>query len=302
MAFKEEYISVVRVLLQVLPFLEEFPDFALKGGTAINLFYRDLPRLSVDIDLTYLPVKDRAESIETINSMLRELKVLIESRLKLKVTDSFTPRENLGKLVVQIPGKGLKIEPNFVLRGSCFPPEKRELSPAAAEQFRLEVDVLCLSFEDTYGGKLCAALSRQHPRDLFDVKLLLENEGLGNKLRKAFLVYLIQANRPIAEILQPNPIDIGASYRAEFVGMAEGAELECLQAIQSSLPGQILTALTAEEKAFLLSFKRGAPDWDKLGIGDKSNLPGVQWKLQNLARMAPAKKNAALSGLENLLS
>lgn len=233
--------------------------------------------------------------------MLRELKTVIEGRLKLKVTDSFTPKENLGKLVVQIPGKSLKIEPNFVLRGSCFPPEKRELSPAAVEQFKLEVDVQCLSFEDTYGGKLCAALSRQHPRDLFDVKLLLENEGLSDRLRKAFLVYLILANRPIAELLHPNPLDISASYRAEFVGMAAGAELEDLQTIQSSLPGQILSALTDEEKEFLISFKREAPDWDKLGIGDKSNLPGVQWKLQNLTRMDPAKKNTSLSKLENLL-
>jgi len=54
------YRSQVELLLRVLPYVAKEKVFALKGGTAINLFVRDLPRLSVDIDLTYLPFEDRA--------------------------------------------------------------------------------------------------------------------------------------------------------------------------------------------------------------------------------------------------
>ena len=57
MAFREVYRRQVQLLIRVLPSIAEEACFALKGGTAINLFVRDMPRLSVDIDLTYLPVR-----------------------------------------------------------------------------------------------------------------------------------------------------------------------------------------------------------------------------------------------------
>ena len=55
---RERYADQVQLLVRLLPIVADERDFALKGGTAINLFYRDLPRLSVDTDLTYVPVKD----------------------------------------------------------------------------------------------------------------------------------------------------------------------------------------------------------------------------------------------------
>ncbi|TCQ91865.1 nucleotidyltransferase AbiEii toxin of type IV toxin-antitoxin system [Rahnella sp. JUb53] len=57
------YYRQVQLLLQLLPFIAKHDCFALKGGTAINLFIRNFPRLSVDIDLVYLPVLDREESL-----------------------------------------------------------------------------------------------------------------------------------------------------------------------------------------------------------------------------------------------
>ena len=66
----DRYVKQVRLLLSVLPDMAREPVFALKGGTAINLFYRDMPRLSVDIDLTYLPVADRQSSLEGIDDAL----------------------------------------------------------------------------------------------------------------------------------------------------------------------------------------------------------------------------------------
>ena len=66
----DRYIDQVRLLIDVLPHIAKENVFALKGGTAINLFYRDMPRLSVDIDLTYLPVEDRNASLRHIDEAL----------------------------------------------------------------------------------------------------------------------------------------------------------------------------------------------------------------------------------------
>lgn len=75
---RETYAAQVALLVRVLPHVAAEKMFALKGGTAINLFYRDLPRLSVDIDLTYLPIKDRAESLADINAAMDRLVQAIE--------------------------------------------------------------------------------------------------------------------------------------------------------------------------------------------------------------------------------
>lgn len=75
----EDYVAQVALLVRILPYVAKEKIFALKGGTAINLFYRDLPRLSVDIDLTYLPVKDRAESLVEINDAMDRIAAAIES-------------------------------------------------------------------------------------------------------------------------------------------------------------------------------------------------------------------------------
>ncbi len=70
---RETYFQQVRLLIEVLPLIAREADFALKGGTAINLFVRDLPRLSVDIDLTYLPIADREEPLAAIGETVRKL-------------------------------------------------------------------------------------------------------------------------------------------------------------------------------------------------------------------------------------
>lgn len=73
MPVSDVYARQVRLLVQTLPLVFQEPVFALKGGTAINLFVRDLPRLSVDIDLTYLPVEDRDTSLAAIDAALRRI-------------------------------------------------------------------------------------------------------------------------------------------------------------------------------------------------------------------------------------
>lgn len=73
MPFSDQYRRQVSLLVRMLPYVAMQDCFALKGGTAINLFYRDMPRLSVDIDLTYVPVESRAESLAAIDAAMKEI-------------------------------------------------------------------------------------------------------------------------------------------------------------------------------------------------------------------------------------
>src|SRR5690606_20086702 len=144
---------------------------------------------------------------------------------------------------------------------------------------------------------LCAALDRQHPRDLFDVKFLLENEGLTEDLRKTFLVFLISHQRPMSELLAPNRKNISEIYETEFKQMAEiDVPLEQLEGARENLIDLINIQMTENEKKFLLSFKNKTPDWNLLeidAIETISNLPSVRWKMINLEKMPILKHKEA---------
>ena len=107
-----------------------------------------------------------------------------------------------------------------VLRGCVYEPEKRSVSAAVEDAFGF-AEIQVVSFADLYAGKLVAALDRQHPRDLFDVRDPLANEGVTDPLRKAFVVYIISHNRPMAEVLAPTRQDITHEFERGFVGMTE---------------------------------------------------------------------------------
>ena len=173
------FFRQAELLLRVLPVVNEEEIFALKGGTAINFFLRDLPRLSVDIDLTYLPVNDRTTALTEINKALLRISERVEKTIP--GVRLFSKRDREFNLVVGLlirrGDATTKIEPNSVLRGSVFPTETRALCQKAQDLFELSIEARTLSFEDLYGGKACAALDRQHPRDLFDIDMLFKNEG-----------------------------------------------------------------------------------------------------------------------------
>ncbi|MBI4989812.1 MAG: nucleotidyl transferase AbiEii/AbiGii toxin family protein [Rhodocyclales bacterium] len=280
------YFAQVDLLLRILPLVAREPAFALKGGTAINLFVRDLPRLSVDIDLTYLPLKPRAEALAEIDAALARI---AEDARRMIAGASVTrsPRPDAPKLVIQTEAAQVKIEPNAVLRGSVFPPETRTVTPAVEEAFGRFVEMQVVSLADLYGGKLVAALDRQHPRDLFDVMLLLANEGIGDALRRAFVVYLASHGRTIAEVLEPTRKPLAETFAAQFEGMARiPVTVAELEATREAMIRQIGNALTAEEKNFLLSVKLGEPDWTLLPIPHLAELPAVQWKIRNIRTLA----------------
>ena len=204
MPINERYRQQVDLLVRTLPLVAAESVFALKGRTAINLFVRDLPRLSVDIDLTYLPLKPRNEALVEIDEALTHISTSIEQTLPgIKVFPSQLGREGtLNRLVLRSSETQIKIEVTPVTRGCVFEPVIMPVSPKVEDQFSF-AETLVVSFDDLYAGKLVAALDRQHPRDLFDVRYLLDNEGISATLRQAFLVYIVSHNRPAVETLSP---------------------------------------------------------------------------------------------------
>jgi len=297
------YYRQVQLLMRALPLVAEEKCFALKGGTAINLFVRDMPRLSVDIDLVYLPMDDRDVALSSITEALDRIAAKILSSIReTQVQKSYESRSDALRLIVKQGEVQIKIELSPVLRGTVFPEELREVSEKVEAQFGY-AEMSVVSIPDLYAGKLCAALDRQHPRDLFDVKFLLENEGLTDDLRKAFLVYLISHNRPISELLSPTRKDLKAVYENEFVRMAQiDVPLQELEAVRETLIRGLNAALTESERRFLLSFKALKPDWSLLGFPHVENLPAVRWKILNLSKMDTDKRLQAYKKLEDVLN
>jgi len=306
-SYSRGYLTQVELLLQALPVINKQDCFALKGGTAINLFIRDMPRLSVDIDLTYLPIEPREQFLKNITSALNTLAHNIKEKGegRYQVDEVFTkePRQ-LSKLIVSNNTTKIIIEPNFVLRGSVFECETHELCQRAQDEFLNFFTIKTLSFADLYGGKICAALARQHPRDLFDVKILLENEGLTESVRQAFVIYLASNSRPIHELLNPKPNlqDTRRIFEEGFIGMAvEEVSYDQLIDIRYKLIELILKSLTANERKFLLSIKAGNPDWQLIPIAGLDKLPGLRWKSLNIAKMDVEKQKIALDKLKKVL-
>lgn len=287
----KDYNKTVKLLLEILPYALKDKRVALKGGTAINLFHRDFPRLSVDIDLCYLPLESRDQTYNNLHEILTNIKSELESKLKLKVVSNHPlDGKREAKLIASNESVEVKIEPNYTLRSSLFDPEIKSLSPLAQKEFGIEVDVLCLGLADTFGGKICAALDRQHPRDLFDVKNLLENEGITRDVMDSFIFYLLSHNRPIDELLNPNLKNIESEYKNEFLTMAKvDTPLDELLSTRVNLIKRIRENLSVNDKEFLISFVSNEPDWSKVRNEKIKDFPSVQWKMINQKRMREDK-------------
>jgi len=297
---RDQYKRQVDLLLQVLPEVAKEDCFALHGGTAINLFVREMPRLSVDIDLTYIPIEDRQTSLENISTALIRIKWNVE---KVIPKASIVHQSADSKLQISSQGAQIKIEVNSINRGVLDTPEKRILCDRAQEEFDAFCEVPVVPFSQLYGGKICAALDRQHPRDLFDVKLLLENEGLTEEIKPGLILATLSSKRPIHELLNPNLLDQRLALANQFVGMtAEPFSYEQYEATRQDLIKAVQLTLDDKDQQFLLGFSNGEPDWS---IYDFDRFPSVQWKLQNLRKLkadSPEKHKEQYHALITLLS
>lgn len=280
------YLDTARLLTQVAPLVLVDDTFALKGGTAINLFIRDMPRLSVDLDLVFsehtLP---RDQALARIGDALQQAAERLTARgFQTRLQAAADTIET--KLLVRRGPIEVKIEVNFVMRGTVRPVRRASLLPRARDMLLADLEIPVVSLEDVYGGKLVAAMDRQHPRDLFDVMQLYAHEGITPEVREAFVVYLASHNRPVHEVLFPAERDIAQDYQRAFQGMtAEPVPLDDLLITRERMMRDLQGSLDTNERRFLLTLVANDPDWALLNVPHAQELPGVRWKLHNLGQL-----------------
>jgi len=282
----EVYLDTARMLVQVAPVVFAGGDFALKGGTAINLFIRDMPRLSVDLDLVFVDHRvPREAALTRIGDAMRQAaQQLTALGFQVRMGGAADTEET--KLLVRRGTIEVKVEVNLVMRGTVHLVRVASLTPNAREALLTDLEIPVVSVEDVYGGKLVAAMDRQHPRDLFDVMQLFAHEGITDAIRRAFVVYLACHSRPIHEVLFPTLRDIRYEYENNFQGMtAEPITLGQLLAARERMVDELQHGLDANERNFLISLARNRPECSLLGIEHLEELPAIRWKLHNLDRL-----------------
>ncbi len=278
------YRDKVELLLKVLPVIYSEDCFAMHGGTAINLFVNDLLRYSVDIDLTYVPLEDRQNSISHINEALMRIAEKVKKSLNgIRVI----PRLDICKLTLEHRGRQIKIEVNQTKRGIIGGEVlTMSLSQKTQEHFEMNVKSRIVPITQLYGGKIAAALSRQHPRDLFDIKhmpISLEEAKYG------FVFCLLGSDRPLYESFDPKLIDQSEALTNQFDGMSDRKfDYQDFLATRDKLIAEINALMTDEDKRFLVDFERCCPDWDNSDYKEFEKYPSIKWKQLNLTKLKKA--------------
>lgn len=292
----ETYKKQVGLLIKIVPLLYRIKEFAIHGGTAINLFVRDMPRYSVDLDVTYIPIKDRESSLAEINVLLLTLKAQIERAIpNVKIVH----KPAIWKLQCTADGATVKIEVNGTKRGIIGDIEVRELCSKAQNEFNANCKANIVSLSQLYGGKIAAALSRQHPRDLFDYKYM-ELDSF-NVVKEGLMLCLLGSDKPIIESLNPNLTDQRQALDNQFKGMTDTPfSYEEFESARKELITKVNSLFDKSDKEFLLSFEMGEPNWEKCCAGDLSEHPSVKWKLQNILNLKSSNAVKFNSGVEKL--
>jgi hypothetical protein len=186
----EKAIRLLELLegLRSHPFLK--PRIALKGGTALNLFAADLPRLSVDIDLNYVGAADREIMLgdrPRVEQAVQAVCGRLGIQVKRSPTDHAGGKWRLSFTSVHGRTGTLELDVNFMLRTPLWPlvtRDSRALGPFRATQ------VPVLDIHELAAGKTAALMARSLARDIFDVRQMLSAPDLDHaKLRLAFVVY-----------------------------------------------------------------------------------------------------------------
>ena len=276
------YAQKVELLLRLIPIVMEEEVFAIHGGTAINLFMKDLPRYSVDIDLTYIPLANRQTSLDDINL---HLKSIAEKAMKAFKGMHIVPNFNTCKLLCEYRGKQVKIEVNQTKRGIVGGDVQTiPLSEKAQEEFSLFCEANVVPTTQLYGGKIATALSRQHPRDLFDVKYM---DIPLSECREGLIFCLLGSDRPIHESFALTLIDQREAMENQFAGMTDiPYTYEEFEETGAKLINDVKSLMTDADRKFLVSFESGHPEWDGYEFEYFKDYPSVQWKLLNLKKLA----------------
>lgn len=293
------YAQKVELLLRMIPIIAEDECFAIHGGTAINLFLKDLPRYSVDIDLTYVPLEDRATSLANIDKHLNTIAAKAKRAFKGM---NIVPVPTTSKLLCEYRGRQIKIEVNQTKRGIIGGDvQMLPLCDKAQEEFGMYCEARIVPTTLLYGGKVAAALSRQHPRDLFDVRYM---DVPMEKIKDGFVFCLLGSDRPLHESFAPNLLDQTDAMAKQFAGMTE-TEFTYGQFEESraELIKSVNALMTDADKRFLLEFESAEPVWEGSGYEAFFDYPSVQWKMLNLQKLKkqnPAKLYSEAKRLQSV--
>lgn len=289
------YAQKVDLLLRIIPVISQEKSFAIHGGTAINLFEKEMLRYSIDIDITYIPLEDRETSIRNINQNLKAIGEKIERTLK---GGKVSHREDICKLLCEYRGRQVKIEVNQTKRGVvCGEVVSKPLCKKAQDKFQLYCEANIVPYQLLYGGKVAAALSRQHPRDLFDIKYMSKELS---EIKDGIIFCLLGSNRPISESIAPNLVDQQQSLKNQFAGMSElEFTYDDFEQTRDDLIRDTNQLFTEKDKSFLLSFESGNPEWS-LGYEMFKDYPSVQWKLYNIGKLRKINPQKLETEIEKL--
>ena len=293
---EKKYFDQVDLLVKCLPIIATEKCFAIKGGTAINLFYLNMPRLSVDLDLVYLPIENRDDTYKNIRSALER----VANKLKNMGYIVKSNQKSEEKLICSNGIANIKIEPNYTLRGFVYGPKNMPLCVKAQNIFGY-TEANIISESELWGGKICAALDRQHPRDLFDIKNLFATTGITEDIKQGFISLLLGGNRPLHEMLNPNFQMQEETIKTEFDGMSEQTfTFEDAREIFHKLVKEINSVLVDEDKKLLLDFVQLKADLSRYSIPNLDKLPGIQWKIKNLEKLRDTNKEKFQEQYEKL--
>jgi len=281
------YVDTVRLMLGIAPHVFQGALFAMKGGTALNIFLHDMPRLSVDIDLVFVNVRtSRNDALSAIQEELRSLSQRLEP-LGYKSVLLKTKDKDEVKIMVSRDNKiSVKIEVNYNFRGTLLPVTPMPIAGKARQLFATDVTVPALAKEELYGGKIVAALDRQHPRDFFDVREMLLRRHLDDRVIDCFVCYLSGHNHTVHDVLFSKDKIMAVTFEQQFEGMtSEPVSLAELEEARRSLRQLLLDGLKDHHKRFLLGLVRLEPDWSLMPFAHLQELPALKWKMQNLAKL-----------------
>jgi predicted nucleotidyltransferase component of viral defense system len=302
--FQAEPLEKVIRLLGLLDALRSHPflktRIALKGGTALNLFASDVPRLSIDIDLNYLGAA-KMETMQTDRPKVEQAVQAVCGRLGIEIkrspVDHAGGKWRLSYIAVSGRTGTLELDVNFMFRTPLWPPEKGDSRPIGS--FRA-TQVTVLDVHELAAGKMAALLARSAGRDLFDVREILSRKDLDvTKLRLGFVVYG-GINRKdwrgvSVDDIQADPREIDRTLlsllRADLVPpkeqIARWTRLlvdDCRGHVSAVLP------LAPNEREFIGRLNEKGDIVSELLTGDKAmqttirDHPGLKWKAQNVKK------------------
>lgn len=295
-SFIKYNIEKVLRLLDVLDFIFNKSNFSsfllLKGGTAINLIYTKLNRLSVDIDLDYYHYLDKENTIKDKDLILKDLdEYMVHEGYKIMEKNSKMNPILISRVYSYINADGnkdnIKIEINFINRISLYPPIKEKIN-----YFSKSITLTSLIKEELYGMKIVALIDRSKPRDLYDVNYLFTNIKDINLiiLKKIVIFYLsLDGIYKVDDNLFLNISSLTfSSIRKElFPVIKKGTKFD-LEVVKESVIKKLIDLLTLDdnEKEYLKEFSKGNFNPSLLFDNDialrADKHPMALWKILNI--------------------